>query len=699
MMRSNGNILLNGDWLYCKDPENNLSYEKVNRFIEDGSIFNKMTLPVNWQLSGLDNFSGAVWFIRYFDILKESDDIKILRFYGVDYFTDAWLNNIFLGHHEGYFQPFHFIITDVVKAVQNKLIVKVNSPREGPGKIWPDKKKLIKGIFNHHDCRPGAWDLEKGQDKNTGGIWNDVKIEFSKKVFVENIRINSELNDEKNNSIIKIIADYESLFPSIYKDKIVLQIIKSSEIIIEKEICVEFKPGKNQLIISQNIPQPELWWSWDLGEQNLYKLVLRSELLGEIVSNFGIKNVKLDEQQQFYLNRKRLFLRGTNIIPTQWLSELTKEKAASLVGMMKEANINIVRVHAHVNRKEFYNECDKQGILVWQDYALQWTYEESEEFFANAVSQIKDMVKLLHNHPSIAFWCCHNEPGDQIKTLDPLLYNAVQSEDTSRIIRMASNYEEHPYDGWYWGNKEHFASTHMGPLITEFGAQAIPNLHSLEKFIPNKDIYPPNWELWKYHDFQYEQTFLIAGINPGKDNNDFIENSQNYQSELLQTAIDFYRRKKNNGITGIFQFMFIDCWPSITWSVVDYFGEKKKGYYSLMSAFQPVYLSVNLRQKKFLHNSTMHSELWIINDLHESFNDLTLKVSIDDSQVFKIDNLKIDADSIQHINYEKFRINFPETITCGNHTIQFDLINEATKKVISKNYSSFEIVPKLKLIK
>ncbi|GAJ19192.1 unnamed protein product, partial [marine sediment metagenome] len=59
-----------------------------------------------------------------------------------------------------------------------------------PADIWPDKKYLIKGIFNHHDTRPGSWDPEQGQDRNTGGIWNGVLIMEKAKTHIDkNIKV------------------------------------------------------------------------------------------------------------------------------------------------------------------------------------------------------------------------------------------------------------------------------------------------------------------------------------------------------------------------------------------------------------------------------------------------------------------------------------------------------------------------------
>jgi len=389
---------------------------------------------------------------------------------------------------------------------------------------------------------------------------------------------------------------------------------------------------------------------------------------------------------------KKLFLRGTNIIPTQFLSELSRTKIEELVCTIKEANINIVRVHAHVNKKELYDEFDKQGILLWQDFPLQWTYDTSPTFAKNAVSQIKDMVRQYYNHPSITFWCCHNEPGEQIKTLDPLLYNAVLSEDKSRIIRLASNYEEHPYDGWYWGKKEHYAATPMGPLVTEFGAQALPELSSLKKFLSKKAIKKYDWKDWEYHNFQFDQTFNIAKIDRGNDINEFIKNSQNYQADLLVTATEFYRRKKNDGITGIFQFMFIDCWPSITWSVVDYFGKKKVGYYALQQVFKPLLLSVRLRQDTYLPEAKFNVDIWVINDLHKSFKRCSLSFVWNEIVLHEINNFTVVENGNKLFFWESLVFNLPETMQNGKNTI--NVLLKSQDKLLDERVLNFQLVVK-----
>ena len=701
-MKNKNSISLVGNWNFIKDPKEQLKIEDVKSQIN--SKLESMTVPSNWEKQDLHNFNGSVWFIKrlpskLFSHLKSKtllENLIILDFKGVDYFTDVWFNWEYVGDHEGYFQQFNFDVTKLIKPdSENIVIVKVTSPFEEPGKVWPLKKKLIKGIFNHHDCRPGAWNPKTGQDQNTGGIWNDVSIKYGYKLFVDNIKVTSTLNRNFTDAylVFDIKFKYFSHLP--VKTEIEFQIKSPNNELINFKTSAIINSRKSVFSYSIKISNPLLWWSWDLGKANLYKIKIQSDDFETQELKFGIRQVQLNKDQYFYLNGKRLFLRGTNIIPTQFLSELTKDRISKIVKLIKQANINIVRVHAHVNRKELYEEFDEKGILVWQDFALQWTYDSSKKFSDNAVSQIKDMVQMLYNHSSIAFWCCHNEPGNQINALDKLLRRAVISTDKTRIVRTASNYEEHPYDGWYWGNKEHYAAAPMGPIVTEFGAQALPEKDSLKNFIGSQSLFPPEWEKWEYHNFQIDQTFNIAKVQIGKNINEFISNSQRYQSAVIETAVNFYRRKKFKGITGIFQFMLVDCWPSITWSVVDFYLKTKPGYQTLQRVYQPVFISANIRQDQYFPGKKLLLDFYIINDLHKNFNKCKLNLILDGKDFNSINDINVEADSLLFINYESFEFFLPSKISIGEHTINLELI-DASKKVLSRNFFNIKVVKNLK---
>ncbi|HZW39399.1 MAG TPA: glycoside hydrolase family 2 TIM barrel-domain containing protein [Ignavibacteriaceae bacterium] len=673
---------LNGNWNFIIDPKGNFSLDYINEFIINGDYSGEMSVPSNWEKEGLQNYSGTVWYVKDFNLSEKelNSHLKVLTFNGVDYFADIWINNSFVGRHEGYFQKFYVDISEECQK-NNLLIVKVTSPKEEPGKAWPYKKELIKGVLNHHDCRPGGWSLKDGQNGNTGGIWNDVYIEFSESFFIENVKVTASAKDEKVIARVSFFASTEGCTLNYI-------ITSPKKKIIEDKEYLNVKIGYNEIEVEIKVENPDLWYPWEMGKQPLYELEIKINECS-FKTKFAFREVSLNAFDQFSINGKRFFLRGTNIIPEQYLSTLTSSRIKKMVALMKEANINIVRVHAHLTRHEFYDECDKQGILIWQDFPLQWTYSESKEFEANAVTQIFTMVNQYYNHPSIVFWCCHNEPGEQINRLDKILYSVVEVEDKTRIIRIASNYEEHPYDGWYWGSYEHFAATPMGPLVTEFGAQALPEVNSLKKFIPKDSLYPPNWDVWKYHNFQYEQTFAVAQVDKGKNIHEFVKYSQDYQSDFIKTAVDFYRREKHKKINGIFQFMFIDCWPSITWSVVDYYQQPKKAYYTLQNVFQPVYVSLRLRQKKYFQSGNLQIDIWIINDLQKSFNNCKLKLQSKGKQFAAIDVGKVESDAIKFISFESIKIPL-KGFKKGKH--QIDVILDSNKKQISSNSYEIEMI-------
>ena len=138
MKSESKNILLNGLWNYVTDPEEKYLYNQVEELINQNSK-NKITVPSNWECEGFHNFNGSIWFATKFDLQNDltKDDISVLLFKGVDYFAEVWLNGKNLGRHEGYFQKFVFNVSKELKVGSNLLVVKVTSPKEIPGEVWP----------------------------------------------------------------------------------------------------------------------------------------------------------------------------------------------------------------------------------------------------------------------------------------------------------------------------------------------------------------------------------------------------------------------------------------------------------------------------------------------------------------------------------------------------------------------------------
>lgn len=259
------------------------------------------------------------------------------------------------------------------------------------------------------------------------------------------------------------------------------------------------------------LSDPKLWWTWDLGAQHLYRvsavLLLDSQVQDSYEYYTGIREIEVDAAKGiWHVNGKRLFIRGTNVILSLWLAHYSDEMIAKDMEMLRGAHINGVRVCVHVSKREFYEACDREGILIWQDFLLQWGYANENSVVESACIQIKDMVRQLSSHPSISVWCCQNESlFFNNEVVGPQLARAAREEDSSRYVHPVSHFNEHPYPGWYGHHMEMFRSLPGGRMITEFGAQALPSLDETIS-MNGSDTWPPDWNRLAYHDFQYDQT-------------------------------------------------------------------------------------------------------------------------------------------------------------------------------------------------
>jgi len=646
----NSVISLNGTWEYEIDEKN--TGEKEKYFMER-KFSSSMKIPASWQLAGVEDYCGVIWFRRNFKLPEDIKENQIwLRFKGVDYYTDVWVNGQYVGNHEGYFQSFEFNITEYVNwGKENNLVVKVNSPLEEPGKVWPAKKYLIKGIFNNSDFRPGSWSLKHGQDKGTGGIWNDVDILIKNDARVRSIKVSPTLVPD-GSAIARADIQIDNLNPDLKKARLKAVIRPANfssgkEYVVEKE--VELAAGKNDITIVKEVKNPELWWSWEHGDQNLYYLEVSLTDDDKVIDfesvRFGFREIKIDSQWNWYLNGRQIFIKGTMVIPTQWLSEYDDQMIAKDIKLLRGANINMALPACHINRDEFYQACDEAGILVYQDFPLMWSYEESDRFRENAVRQVKDMVNLFYNHPSIALWCCQREATVNQYTLDPVLRDAAAEEDPTRLVIANSDFTEHAYYGWYFGTYQQFDSLPGAPFVSEFGAQALPNLETMKKMFEPDDLWPPNWEKWAYHDFQHEQCFHVAKVDMGDSIEEFIENSQQHQYNVLKYAIETYRKNKFDKIKGISFLGLVDCWPSITWSIVDYYRNPKKAYYAVKTAYQPVLVTADFGTRELVQGAArIFNSIWIVNDLFDEFKNAKVEVSLEDTGSKKIisDEFKVD---------------------------------------------------------
>ncbi len=193
---------------------------------------------------------------------------------------------------------------------------------------------------------------------------------------------------------------------------------------------------------------------------------------------------------------------------------------------------------------------------------------------------------------------------------------------------MISGTGEHPWFGWYSGSWLDYAKPAKVPLITEFGAQALPGVSTLRRFLAEDELWPQSdaaWAQWEYHNFQRKETFENAGVARGASIGELVANTQGYQARLIKLAAESYRRQRYAPVTGIFQFMFVETWPSMSWGVLDVWRQPKAGYQALRDGYQPVMPSVEWTRLRFAPGDEVALGLWVVNDLQTAFPGAELK--------------------------------------------------------------------------
>jgi len=318
----------------------------------------------------------------------------------------------------------------------------------------------------------------------------------------------------------------------------------------------------------------------------------------------------------FYLNGHRLYIRGTNSYYLElFMSEMSREKYARDINLMKSMNINMIRLHCHFQNPEFYDLTDELGILVWQDYLEAW-YPHDTEFALQAARLYDNHIRMVRNHASLAIWAtCDEEDPENYRVLTKHLAGRLYATDAERraVIRSTGRYGDgHIYYGWYGGSIWEYTKTEE-KFISELGATALPDYETLMQFLPDHWPIEEHKEEWIFRKLQIPEAMRAWGRPDGLTLKQYIPRTQAYVARLHQLAIERMRRRKYDA-GGILHFHAIDFWPSVTMAALDYFRRPTKSYFTVQRSFQMVLASLEYDRDTWRVREDFRCGLWIIND-------------------------------------------------------------------------------------
>lgn len=574
---------------------------------------------------------------------------------GIFYTSDVWLDGTYLGDTEGYFFPHAFEVTELLAARdEHVLALEVGC---APQTDRAHKRNLT-GVFQH-------WDL-RDQDGNPGGIWRPVRLEQSGPVRIRHFRaLCRDAGPTTASVFVRAVLDAAEAGTATLVTR-----IAGTEVRAEQPLAA----GENRVEWTVTVPEPRLWWPHALGEAHLEDLTV--EVLGAdgAVSDrrqrrLGLRRVRMRDWV-VSVNGERLFLKGANQGPTNMApAEATDDDLRGDVALARQANLDFLRVHAHVARPAFYDAADEAGLLLWQDMPLQWGYHRSVR--RQARRQARELVDLLAHHPSVFVWCGHNEPmaidvdpativepgprNKLIRTavrqqvlpswnksvLDHSIRKVLDKTDGSRPVVPHSGVFPHPpqldgtdthtYFGWYYGDERDFETLvrswpRLARFVTEFGAQAIPEDASFLEPGRWPDL---DWDrAYRTHAFQkmFMDRYVPAEGYPSFEA--WRDATQAYQAQVIRSHIEVLRRVKYRPCGGFAQFCFADGYPSVTWSVLGHDRQPKAGFDALRDACRPVIVVADRLPHHVHPGDPVKLDIHVVSDARIAFTDMIVRAHL-----------------------------------------------------------------------
>ena len=520
-----------GEWMPAIVPGtvlNSLVHNKVYPEPYYG-LNNKLDKDIIPDLAKVGREFYTYWFRTEFNIPESyKDKIVWLQVDGINYRAEIWVNGQLLSCMSGMFRQDYINITDYAQVGKaNALAIKVY-PVDVPGTIKPKRWGAVGEFHNGGDGNIGlnttmlmsvGWDFTFNdgiRDRNTG-IWKNISLYATDKAVLRNPFIKSDLA-KPGYDLSRQTVSVEVTNPTQQKVKCLVKgEIVGENISFSKEIEMFRGERKEVTFTADEFPQliiknPRLWWPLFKGKPELYELKMTALVDGkisdEVKTRFGIREITSDQNtpdqsRQFYVNGKKVFIRGTNWIPEGML-RTSDERTYAELRYTKQSGINLIRMWGGgiAESDYFFQLCDEMGFLVWQEFWM--TGDTKHPHDADLyLSNVEATVKRLRNHPSLAYYVSSNEstemPGakDLIMKLDGTRGYQMQSECDG--VHDGSPYKQvNPMQ--HYENTASERGSRVDGFNPEYGAPTIPTVETLREVMDEKDLWPINKEVWDYHD-------------------------------------------------------------------------------------------------------------------------------------------------------------------------------------------------------
>ncbi|MDP4284028.1 MAG: glycoside hydrolase family 2 TIM barrel-domain containing protein [Bacteroidota bacterium] len=588
--------------------------------------------------TGMDYYT--YWFVKDFtEKPVVAEDQVWLHFRGINYSCDVFLNGHKLNHKRfyGMFLRQEYNITKwLAKDGKNRLAVivfppdPVGNPNGGQG----GDGTIAKNVSHQYVA---GWDwIQPVRDRNTG-IWDKVTIEKTNAINVQNVHVITLVPGKRwvagkqAPATLKVSA--ELLNASDKEIQGVLQYDLDGEKISK---IVSIAPGANITVSMPDhiLQDPKLWWPNGYGAQFLYGIDVKFITDASITSDvehvqFGVREINAiwnteTRSREVLVNGQRIFIKGGNWIISDEMLRFSDARYDAEIRFHRDMNLNLIRVWggALTERPEFYNACDKYGLLVMQDFwnsgdcngrwldpkkkedqLTRRKYPDDHQLFLESVA---DQVKMIRNHPSLALWCGGNEITPPEDILVAMRDSIMPQLDGTRYLIEYSNSDSMSYnpfggngDGPYGiQNVKTFWEHQTFPFNSEVGSVGIGDYTSLERFIPKENMTVPDYtsrkidSVWQYHKYiGYDQ--YIDDYGKPKDVKDFSQKAQLLNYDQYRALMEGFSAHMWEWYTGTIIWKTQNPWTAMRGQMYDYYLDPNACLYGLHNGSAPFHVMYN----------------------------------------------------------------------------------------------------------
>lgn len=656
-------------------------------------------------------FNGDFWYRDTFSLPDSFDGRRlILDFNGINWKADIYLNGSFIGLIDGAFMRGRFDVTDYI-AKDNCLAVLIRHNAH-PGiikeqtAITADTNGGILGADNPTFHPTIGWDwipTVRGRDI---GIWDNVYLKAEGDVAVDDGFVTTRLADGGVYIAPGVVLKNLS-------DKALSGTLKMAVggFAMEMPVLLDARQELEAVMPEQLMPDAKLWWPIGYGEQNMYdvtaEFIADGKVEGRTAFRTGLREMTYDTSAgilDIYINGRRLIGNGGNWgFPEIYLNYRAREYDAAVA---YHADMNFTMIRNWVGQtgdREFFEACDRHGVMVWQDFWLAnpWDGPDPDDnamFMENA----QDFVRKIRRHPSIALYCGRNE-GYPPTVLDEGLRRLVAD------LHPGMFYMPHSAEGYVSGNgpyralavEEYFkAERGKDRIHSERGMPNVMTAPSLRRTFREENLWPQN-SVWGVHDYTMENAQSCATFNA------MIEQRFGKPASLDEFArwaqlvnYDGYRamyESRSWNRKGLLIWMSHSCWPSEVWQTYDYyfcptaayFGAKK-GSAPVRIQWNPVRGAVEVVNDNYGDISSAVAEMAVYSYDGNLLFSRSDNVSVMDDSTLPLEPMAIDSTVLGSVHYLKLRLTKGDKLLADNfyiHSADGDL---SVLKTLDKPYLTID---------